>query len=772
MGDSQIFTFGCGSSPGSWVRSAGFWTTTVLFAFLLVLGPIVATSYRREATKMQVRPVEVRGQLVPLGEQPLGPHRVTVQSARDTSSTITTNGAFELRVMSDEEALRIQVDASRGEDSAFHPALLRAQVDELTAGITILMIPFQWRIEKGRYAGDAVTISMHEALYAPETALPPYLDGEIRDELYRAAPARWNPENRPIPVAIRNATPDARSFTARDSAWVRAALNETEVVFGRDLFRQAETEDIDWPQLKTPPEGALGVIIDTVGGAHECTGGGYRRGQTVWELPPTLAKVWQNPPPAGYTEEGGHIRSALNIYCHHLFEERTQEAVISSIQHEVLHALGFGHGCGIPSHMAYRCEPQTDGIRTFDISPHDVAYWELRDAVFDAVQTHDARRGFLPALFGERVLVRDLRPIPSPQDWQTHALPVPPPPTDVTASVDRIRSGSPRVLLDWAGDIRIDSRSYEVYRATTPISGDPENHSPLDVLEAWSVSGRSAYVDDSVTEGEVYYYRITAFYADHPQESAFSKQVRVFVPHVATDSIDRAGTVNFEDAGVRVNLMDSIGVGEVRLAAFEEVSDGSPGAVEGSPQPYRIVLRPDSNLAGAMAEVRVQRSALGDVPEAGAVGVLRRTTPGKGSFERLKARYDYSTDALVFETPLSGEFAFAHRTETSVKVMHVRATAKNDQVMLRWQASTNRHGAGFEVQRKEVGAGEWQVLGMVEGEHPPSSGQSYVFSDADPALSADSLMYRLRILRSDDTASLAYSDSATVRSSNSPETDP
>lgn len=711
--------------------------------------------------------VDVRGRLVPLGDRPLGPHRVTVHSSRDSASTVTTGGTFALRVRSADEVLRVRVDAASPVDRRFHPALFRAPVAELQAGVTVLMIPFEWTVQRGRYEGTTVEISMHEAFYAPEMALPPYLDGEIRDDLYRAAPARWDPADRPVPVPIRTAAPEVKTLTARDSASIWESINETEEVFGRDLFRPPTAGEYeDWEELRKPPDGALGVIVDTVGGTHECTGGGYRRGEKVWEWPPTLAKVWQDPPPAGYTADAVRIRSALNIYCRHLFENRSQRAVISALQHELLHALGFGHGCTIPSHMAYRCEPETNRIRTFDISPYDVAYWELREAVFDGAQTHDTRLAFLPALFGERALVRDLHPIPSRRDWQTTTLPVPPVPDSLTARVENVWSGSPRVRLDWPGEVSTDSRSYMVYRDHEPITGEPGSAVPLDTLRAWSVRGGSTFEDASVTRGEVYFYRITAFYADHPEESSFSEEVRVPVPRVLRDSLGPAHPATFEDSGVTVRASSARTGGTLQLA----VSEGATGETSTTGRlPYGFALRADSSLANSKVEVRVQAAVFGNLERVAGVRVYRKSFGSDGSLEPLNARYEPMDDVITFASRPRDAFVFAGTGAPPVEIVRFEGEVQNRQVVLRWQTQSEGRGAGFEVQRRAEGRDRWRVVGVVEGPGRGSSDETYFYADPPPLPEADSMNYRLRLLRADGAASLAYSDVITVRLDPDPE---
>jgi hypothetical protein len=69
--------------------------------------------------------------------------------------------------------------------------------------------------------------------------------------------------------------------------------------------------------------------------------------------------------------------------------------------------------------MGYNCNPDSlHWLGTWSFSQIDVAFWELKQRMFKLAEEHETRFGFLPALFGERALLRGLRPVPSKEEWE------------------------------------------------------------------------------------------------------------------------------------------------------------------------------------------------------------------------------------------------------------------------------------------------------------------------------------------------------------------
>ena len=395
---------------------------------------------RSEAGAEPQPAVQVQGTLVPVGDQPLGDLEVTVFAPGDTSSTVTSDGSFSLSVDASQNTLRIEVDAPLSEERTFHPALFRAPTSDLESGVTLMMIPLQWTIQKGEYAGETVDISIYKAFSTSERSESFYLGGYTSD--FGATPyrwfgsvERWRPQDRPIPIQMRNETPDYQELTEEDSTAFWNAVGKIESTFGRDLFRAPTSEDPDWTPDEDPPEGTIGVAVDS---SWCALGYSYSSSSDEsWDTGP-FAETFEKGGPGKYRSIGGYISHGYNGYCHDLFDrleddtDYVRESARRTIIHELFHAMGFGHGCLIPSRMTYTCKTGVQTIRTFDvvIPSTDVAYWELRSAAFRKVESeknegegsmHRARFVFLPALAGERRIMRGLRPIPSREEWENVA---------------------------------------------------------------------------------------------------------------------------------------------------------------------------------------------------------------------------------------------------------------------------------------------------------------------------------------------------------------
>ena len=376
-------------------------------------------------------PAQVRGTLIPIGQQSLGDLEVTVFAANDTSSTVTSDSTFSVSVNVSVDTLRVLVDAPSSTNRTFHPALFRAPIAELRSGITVLMVPLQWTITKGTYAGETIPISMHEALSTPKPRFGHYLGGGLYQGTYFTDLEAWRPGDRPVPVAVYNETPGYQRFTAQDSIDLWKHLEDIEKTFGRNLFRSATTEEVGWTdddQYSDVPDGVLGIRVDT----STCGRGGAARGDLIWSWPSRPAEQWESPPqpslstrpwqstsPDAFRLSGWAIAWGSTNYCHDQFDQ-TGGIPSALVKHETGHAFGFGHACRIPSiMMGYNCNPDSfHWLGTGSFSQIDVAFWELKQRMFKLAEEHETRFGFLPALFGERALLRGLRPVPSKEEWE------------------------------------------------------------------------------------------------------------------------------------------------------------------------------------------------------------------------------------------------------------------------------------------------------------------------------------------------------------------
>lgn len=374
-------------------------------------------------------PVQIQGTIVPIGETTLGELQVRVLAQDDTSATVTSDGSFSLDVESTDDTLVVQVDAPPTADRRFHPALFRAPTTKLESGVTVFMIPLAWTVQKGDHAGETVEVSMYEALMPPRGTegffsefFPPF-----PPEMFGLETTQWRPEDRPVPVAMRSETPEYHPITEEDSAYFWGALEEMEAAFGRDLFRAATPQDTaGWDEDEfLYPEGAIGILVDT---AQSCCFGGSVAGEHLWKREKVSSGVWGQAVPAKYASRGAEINAGGNSYPHSAFEGE-EKVDYDLIHHEMLHAMGFGHGCLIPSIMAYPCKEGVPQMRAPQIAAVDVAYWELRNEIFQAVRKNkrnadgrSARFSVLPALLGERKLLRGLKPIPAREEWENTGL--------------------------------------------------------------------------------------------------------------------------------------------------------------------------------------------------------------------------------------------------------------------------------------------------------------------------------------------------------------
>jgi hypothetical protein len=285
--------------------------------------------------------------------------------------------AFELPPSVTADSLELLVDMEDRGARRYHPALVRLHRRELRGSQQVVLVPREWRIAQGRYAGTRVEISLERA-YRPTCAgcTGFFREGSRLDTRAGAATVPAWPEDRfPLRVAFDRARSDA-PITPRDSAAFWRIADEVHEVFGRALFRPV-------PYSATLPADE-DVVDDVV---------------LVWVVPSLRT--------AG--------RSTLGFYRSEVITgsvwlQRTaligEPSGPSLVAHELLHALGFNHTCSWRSVLADT--PRCPRMRSPVPTPEDVAYIEIAYAMNARTRGSTTRWAMEAALAGERWSQRNL----------------------------------------------------------------------------------------------------------------------------------------------------------------------------------------------------------------------------------------------------------------------------------------------------------------------------------------------------------------------------
>jgi hypothetical protein len=325
------------------------------------------------------------------------------------SAPVAADGQFRIEVSAAAAAGELLIHD--GVSQTFHPFLYPFQRADLE-DIAIVLVPRRWTIQAGIHQGEVVS-----------TSLDPVLEDDVGRVFYTyffgrpqpfSAPTlywldlfTWPVEAWPAKVAFdhRYGSPD---FTPADSLAIWEVLNRMEEVFGHDLFEAATAHPDWWPDPVTLAD--PGLISGVIRVIYEPP---FWGGRPLGEEP---ARVWHQD--LGDWGAGGRF-TAFQANSQFLNAGVLRVGALEPLtltdgpvpwptvlMHEVLHVLGVGHTCRIPS-------PQGPCVRTSEPSRFDVAYMELLREVMRLEEEHDAFPAIMPAAIGERKLLLGLPALPT-----------------------------------------------------------------------------------------------------------------------------------------------------------------------------------------------------------------------------------------------------------------------------------------------------------------------------------------------------------------------
>ncbi|MCG6989295.1 MAG: hypothetical protein LJF06_14100 [Gemmatimonadetes bacterium] len=375
----------------------------------------------------QYMPV-LRGQAYAVGGGDLSGLWATWHPAGDTvvdSARVGTDGRFEIHTTTPHGEGALLIDAP--DPRTFHPFLYPFDDDSLL-DFTVVMVPLKWTVRHGIYEGQVVETSLdlvmdddtNRGLYTYWFAQGDPLSDPVR---YKLDAMTWPLDRFPAKVAFdhRNGSPD---MTPRDSTEIWSVLDRMEEIFGIDLFQPVVADTAWWPKPVTYTAADLvpGVIRLDFGASGLDWGakplsdnapltwsqalGDWASGSRF-----TSFEVWHT------MLDGGDITIRSTLDSLQLADGKVAWQTV--LMHEMLHVLGVGHTCRIPS-------PQGPCMRTAEVSKYDVAYTELLREAMGVEEEHDTFLGIMPATIGERVVLLGLPALPSfPSDssWPTGGSP-------------------------------------------------------------------------------------------------------------------------------------------------------------------------------------------------------------------------------------------------------------------------------------------------------------------------------------------------------------
>ena len=274
----------------------------------------------------------------------------------------------------------------------------------------LVLVPARWTVQQGVHAGAVVETSLDLVMDDDDQfALYSYFWGRAHPRadplVYRTELITWLDQEFPVSVAFDHAN-GTTELTPADSVAIWDVLNRMEEVFGVDLFEPVVADPSWWPEPWRDDWGYRSGVIRVV---HD---------PPSWHGIPLSGEeplLWAQD--LGEWAAGGRF-TAFEV-THQLLDGgllvvgafeplRLADGFIpweTVFMHEILHVLGAGHTCRIPS-------PQGPCMRTAEPSSHDVAYLELLRATMALERERGSFLGIMPATIGERRVILGASALP------------------------------------------------------------------------------------------------------------------------------------------------------------------------------------------------------------------------------------------------------------------------------------------------------------------------------------------------------------------------
>lgn len=275
--------------------------------------------------------------------------------------------------------------------------------------LTLVLIPSVWEIRRGIFQNEMIEISLNDAFSTP-SYLPSFYGAialQGSNDFFmslQTAP----PDFFPVKVGFWHSRSDTE-ITESDSLLFWEHLNDMEAYFGFEMFESIT--DPGWKPFNTDGISTFGyreirVRVDyewlTELGYAGLGGSSCRTGQI-----PGISVDWrlsEATTPWSFGTSSQIQISECVIHDGGITLKQINEHYRSVVLHEMMHALGLGHGCNFPSRQG-RCP------RVNTITKEDIAYWEILHFTQDFIRNHDAHGNMFRSLFGERAS-KGLQPVP------------------------------------------------------------------------------------------------------------------------------------------------------------------------------------------------------------------------------------------------------------------------------------------------------------------------------------------------------------------------
>lgn len=370
------------------------------------------------ATKVEIEAVTLNGESMP------SDYFLFLATDQSTDSVAgSPDGSFTLRA---EEPLggsmgRLWIDAGGDRERAFFP-LVREEEVIPSRPLSAALIPRNWTLQGGRWAGEAIPISLFDGFGGDI--------GGTRAFLRPHGLGSWRVHDFPIPVWFErfDVLPEPyehqREITPADSAQIWWYIENMHERLGKEIFRPAHEGELQVDSFYwTHPASDEGRWITYVAksvtiSALRYIGGNPTGGVAICRQDLPQERVWSSACEAHGFPPFEAIRGGINLPIEIVQHMR-------SVQHELLHALNFGHTQFFCSIMSYSWIPTVHGGRCEDgeryrettpwrdrpepgLTPFDAAYFWMWVEINELHHSLDGLDfGIVEAYRGQRQLMKE-----------------------------------------------------------------------------------------------------------------------------------------------------------------------------------------------------------------------------------------------------------------------------------------------------------------------------------------------------------------------------
>jgi hypothetical protein len=385
----------------------------------------------------------LHGTVYTMDDSPLPPLRAYSTNGGVTDSVdVNGNGTYRLKLTSHASgwASEVLIDAVNKGSRSWFPALIPVATDcsvralpncvgsDIGADISFVLVPRQYRVTRGIYAGRTLAVDLNTAMSTSVRTGPSYLftSGSERAAItsggaapalqntYAAVEGFWLPDSFPISVAIHRSCCSSRAVVADDSVQVMRALTTVQNTLGFQIWRAVNDRadyKTDRVSSSTPNRTLIFQFDTALTGAVTGGGGtgaiaGTIAAPTTLMLQDFVITGWRGSAVDHVTMSNTMSQAQVIGYNPSVAGALQQRVLI----HEAMHTLGAGHGCRWASTQSYCGVTPSDTLPSFE----DAAYLLLAMEVKAAAWKHRALHGLSAALFGQRAIMMGVDPVPAP----------------------------------------------------------------------------------------------------------------------------------------------------------------------------------------------------------------------------------------------------------------------------------------------------------------------------------------------------------------------